>query len=776
MTDLYRKAGGLALWAVLVALACWWATQAVQVDSDLRLFLPKPATPAERILLEELKEGPGTRLLLVALSGADTATLAAVSDQVTRSLRVHPLFSRVENGTIDPDPRLFELVVKYRYLLSPRPGGCACDVDQLRRELENRLMELGSPAGALAQDLLLRDPSGEVQAILDRWLPEAEPQLKEGVWFSTQNEALLLLQTHAPGFDADRQREAIAVLREAVAAAASQPLQLEITGPGAFTVLLEEAVRSDVALLGTLAGVGSILFLLLVLRSIRHTVVGFLTLATTSVVALLGVAGLSSSVHGITLAFGFTLLGVAMDYPVHLMLHLDRATSATTTRDQVWPTLRLSILTTCIAYLALALAGFTGLTQLGTFTLCGLIGTALIVRHVVPRAMDPAAARSPPSWIARLELVPRLTWLPVIVTGIAVLPILLSPRPLWSNDLSGLTPVPQALQDLDLRLRRELGAPDLRYVVAIRAPTVEAALQRDEVLEPSLQQLVAIGVIGGFDSPSRLLPSGLRQRAVQVALPQPEVLRAALGQAVATTAFREDSFTTFSDDIEASRALTPLTPADLRDTPLAERLGAVLLEQDGEALALVTLAGVQDVTRLRTWVESAGPDLLLLDLTGTAEELVARYRNQALLALGAALVVIAVLMLAQLRWRIAIAVVLPVMATLAASVAILHWAGVALTLFHVVALLLVGGLSFDYGLFFNRRESDMRSSLQTRYAVTVCWISTAGAFALLMLSTMPVLRAIGTTVTLGVTLGFLLALLGRNAPSQNDGETARHAD
>lgn len=771
MTD-FRKAGGLALWAVLVALATWWAARSVQVDSDLRLFLPEPATPAERILLEELKEGPGTRLLLVALSGADTATLATVSDQVARTLRANPVFSRVENGAFDPDPHLLELLMKYRYLLSPRPGGCACDVEQLQRELEARLVELGSPAGALAQDLLLRDPSGEVQAILGRWLPAAEPELKEGVWFSGADEALLLLQTQAPGFDADRQREAIAALQNAVATASDKPLQLAVTGPGAFTVLLEEAVRGDVTLLGTLAGVGSVLFLLLVLRSLRHTVLGFLTLATTSVVALLGVAWLYPSVHGVTLAFGFTLLGVAMDYPVHLMLHLERDVPATTIRDHVWPTLRLSILTTCIAYLALALAGFTGLTQLGAFTVCGLIGTALVVRYLVPREMNPAAARPPPAWIAHLEVMPRFPWLPAVVIVVALLAIVASPRPLWSNDLSGLTPVPQALQDLDMRLRRELGAPDLKYVLAIRAPTAEAALQRDEALQSPLQQLVADGVIGGFDSPSRILPSSQRQRDVQAALPQPTVLRAALAQAVVSTPFREDAFTAFSDDIEASRALAPLTPAALAGTPLADRLAAILLEREDETLALVTLSDVRDAGRLDAWVDSAGADLLLLDLTAIAEELVARYRSHALLALGVALVAIAVLMLAQLRWRTAIAVVLPVVATLTVSVALLHWTGTALTLFHIVALLLVGGLSFDYGLFFNRRETSLRQTLQTRFAVAVCWLSTAGAFALLMLSAMPVLRAIGVTVTLGVTLGFLLALLGRRA----NGENAVHAD
>lgn len=751
----------IAGWAVLIVLASMWITRSLHVDSDLRLFLPEPATPAERILLEELEEGPGTRMLLAALSGAEIATLAAASEQVATRLRSNALFSRVENGTLTSAPELQELIVRYRYLLSPRPGGCACEPAALRRELDARLVDLGSPAGAVAQELLLRDPTGEVQAILDSWLPAVEPQLLDGVWFSRDGtQALLLLQTVAPGFDADRQRTAIAALRSTVAEV-DESLAMTLTGPGAFTVLLEESVRSDVTLLGTLAGAGSVLFLLFVLRSLRHTALGVLTLATTGVIALLGVSWLYPSVHGITLAFGFTLLGVAMDYPVHLMLHLERDTTAGTTLDHVWPTLRLSILTTCLAYLALVMTGFTGLTQLGTFTVCGLVGTAIIIRWVLPRWIEPLQARAPPDWLQAVDRAPRVVLLPALVLLASVALITFSSRPLWSNELAGLTPVPQALQDLDVELRRELGAPDLRYVLAVQAVDTQAALQRDEQLRPELQRLVSEQIIGGFDSPSRLLPSIQRQLAIRDALPDASDLNAALQAGTAGTPFREDAFAAFGEDVEASRELPPLAPESLRGTALGERLDAVLLQRSEEALALITLSDVRDPDRLAAWAREAGADVLLLDLTGTAEQLVERYRTRALIAMGAALLVIAGVMLVQLRWRAALAVVLPVIATLAATVAVLHLAGHALTLFHIVSLLLVGGLSFDYGLFFNRSEATSAHALRTRYSVMVCWVSTTGAFALLMLSATPVLQAIGGTVALGVTIGFLLALLAR---------------
>ncbi len=759
----------IGIWAAVLALAGYALGATTQIGSDLRLFLPKAETPAERILLEQLKDGPGTRLLLLALSGADNSRLAEVSDQMSNQLRSNAAFTQVENGSLHTDARMQEQMFRYRYLLTPRDNGCNCDSSSLHAALQDRLMELGSPAGAVMQDLLLRDPSGELTAIIDAWQGVNQPQIIEGVWFATDSQrALLLAQTAAPGFDADQQHRAIDAIQQALLQAdPSGEIHLDITGPGAFTALLEQSVRSDVTALGMAEGIGSVLFLSLILLSLRHVVLGSLTLATAGVIALLAVTLIYPSVHGITLAFGFTLLGVAMDYPVHLLLHLERDQSAAHSSRQVWPTLRLSILTTCIAYCALIFAGFNGLAQLGTFTVCGLLATAAVIRWLLPTLADNQAARRIPDWVKQVQRAPRLPWLPTLVIPVALLALLLSPQPLWNNELSGLTPVPQSLQDLDTELRTELGAPDLRYVLAIRANSPQAALERDESLSSGLQQLVQQNIIGNYSQPSSLLPSVSQQLERRAALPASAVLQSNLQSAVAGLPFRAEVFADFINDVEASRTLPPLQITDLDQGPLADRLAATLFNTDQESVALITLGNVANPAALASWVNTTGDDVLLLDLKQVSEQLVERFRNRALLALGVALLVIAALLLAQLPRRAALAVLLPVIATLLAEVAIFNWLGISLTLFHIVSLLLVGGLCFDYGLFFNRSETSSAESLRTRFAVMACWLSTTGAFALLLISQLPVLRAIGSTVACGVTIGFIIALLARHVSAEN---------
>src|SRR5690606_31866988 len=82
----------------LLALGGWLLSRGLRMEEDLRRFLPSPRTPAQVLLVDELGEGPGSRLLLLALSGADDGTLAAHSRALVVELAARPGIALVANG------------------------------------------------------------------------------------------------------------------------------------------------------------------------------------------------------------------------------------------------------------------------------------------------------------------------------------------------------------------------------------------------------------------------------------------------------------------------------------------------------------------------------------------------------------------------------------------------------------------------------------------------------------------------------------------------------
>ena len=56
-----------ALWLAVLLVAGWAIAQRLQLSGDLRKFMPSARTPEQKLLIDELGEGPGSRLLLVDL-------------------------------------------------------------------------------------------------------------------------------------------------------------------------------------------------------------------------------------------------------------------------------------------------------------------------------------------------------------------------------------------------------------------------------------------------------------------------------------------------------------------------------------------------------------------------------------------------------------------------------------------------------------------------------------------------------------------------------------
>jgi predicted exporter len=144
----------------------------------------------------------------------------------------------------------------------------------------------------------------------------------------------------------------------------------------------------------------------------------------------------------------------------------------------------------------------------------------------------------------------------------------------------------------------------------------------------------------------------------------------------------------------------------------------------------------------------------LIDLKDDVEALLADYRKTAVWAAlgGGALIVL--LLIVQLRTapsvpRICVALAAAVLIT---AGALLRFEG-SLTLFHLVALLLVAGIGSNYAIFFCRLPADLAARRSTLASVLLASATTFIAFALLSTSATPVLHMIGTTVGIGTLAG-----------------------
>ncbi len=768
MSDLRRRTQTwllLGAWLLALVVVAVFAIHSLRISTDLRSFMPPPQTPDQQLLMDQIGEGPGSRLLLIEIEGGSEATLANLSRGLAEKLHADSHFEQVINGAFDPS-RLDATLLPYRYLLSPTLDQHAMDATYLGEQLQQRIEDLASPAAALLKPLLARDPTLEILALAQRWSPPKAPAMRDGVWFSSSGTALLLAQTRGAGFDPAAQGAAIGALENAFHSLPDAgTAKLTLSGPGYFSVLISAKTRAEADRIGAVSSLGFIVLLLLAYRSLPSLLLAALPVLSGGLAGVAALALFFGSAHGITLAFGFTLLGVAQEYPIRVLSHRRDGEDALTSVRALWPLLATAIASAAIAYLAFFVSGVTGLQQLAVFTIVGLLIAGLSTRYLLPRVLPtrfrdaadtPGLARA-----ARLiDRLPRPRWLPWALTAAALLVLWFAPGPMWQNDLAALTPVPQDLLLRDAKLRGELGAPDVRYLLVLRGKDADAVLALSETLEPRLDALVAQHALDAAELPSRYLPSLATQRARQAKLPDRATLQAALTTASADLPFRTDLFAPFLADVETARHLPPLTPAAFEKSPLGARLTSMLVHRDDGWLGLATLSGVRDADALIAFTQTTNGQVRLLDLKGASESLVIAYRERILRALGLALLLLAATVVIALRsvrraWHVLAPMSLATLLVLVVERA----SGISLSLFHLVALTLAAGLGLHYALFFERPVADAREGRRTLHATIVCVLSALLVFGMQAWSSLPVLRAIGLTVALGVGFHFCLSIL-----------------
>ena len=760
------RAALLVGWVGVIALLGWYVQANLTISGDLRLFMPSPKTRNEKLLLDEIGESPASRLLLVALDGAPPESLAESSQAFADALRADSRFGLVSNGATSVDS-IPESLLPYRYLLSPTLDGHMLDAPFLRDQLSERLEDLSSPAGSALEPLIPRDPTLEVLKLAEMWQPARQPQKLYDVWFDSQGKsAILVVATKAAAFDPDGQEQAATALRKHFEETRADPAtQLTVSGPGAFSVLMKGKTQSEATWIGTFDTIGVIILLLVAYRSVSATVLGVLPIASAGVAGLTAVSAIYGSIHGITLGFGFTLLGVAQDYPMHLFSHQHPGKAPLETARRVWPTLATGVASTCIAYLAFLFSGVVGLAQLACFTISGLAMAGITTRYLLPRVM-PMKSRDYGQvvWLDRvwatIVALPRPFWLGVVVVAGCVAVLMFGKTPMWESDLGRLTPVPQELLLQDAKLRKELGAADIRRLLVVDGATADEVLTRTEALDAKLRSLVESGDIGNFDHVARYLPSVAVQKRRQAALVGRDTLQIALVEALKGLPFKAGLFEPFLDDVATARDLPPLTPDKLAGTPLELRVGGMLVHQGERWSGLVTLGAVNNAAGLEKIAADSDGLITLLDLKQASEDLVARQRTHILWSLlGAALLLTITVFVALRSPARMLRVIAPMAITTLLILAVLHGIGISLNLFHLIALVLAAGLGIDYALFFESVENDALEQRRTLHAVLVCSLSTLWVFVLLAFSTIPVLRSIGITVSLGVVSNFVLALL-----------------
>jgi predicted exporter len=769
-----HRALPLILWLAGM-LACLLVIVQTHFVADLSAFMPRTPNARQQLLIDQLREGAVARLIMMGIEGGNATERAHLSRTLAKELQQTGLFVSVQNGQEETQEHDRTYFFDNRYLLSPAVTTGHFEVEGLHAAIGGSIDALSGDAGMTIKRLFARDPTGETLHLLDQFSALSQPQNLEGAWASRDGKrALLLAFTHAAGSDTEAQSQAVARTRTLFEAlpGRSADTRLVMSGAGVASAASRNTIQEEVSRLATASFVLVVCLLLAVYRSPMLLVLGLLPVLSGVAAGIAAVSLGFGQVHGLTLGFGTTLIGEAVDYSIYFFIQRNTNQAS----GNFWRTIWLGVLTSIAGFAALLSSSFPGLAQLGLYSISGLVAAVLVTRYVLPVLTPDNVALRDLSGVATaldhfIGRAATLRW-PVAALALAACSaILMHEGSIWNRSLSGLNPIPQSERQVDEQLRGDLGGGDTRYIMALTAKDQEAALQLAERAGAVLQSMVKDQTMAGFSSPATVLPSVALQRARQAALPDAQQAPTRLQQALEGLPVRADRLDAFLSDLQAARLRPPLLRKDLDGTSAALMVDSMLVPRPSDYLVLMPLHPMSTgpladnipLDLVHAGLRAQGlNDAVVIDMLEESSSLFDGYRHEALWLSGLGCLLILALLMTSLRsWTRTLLVAAPLACAVMCVTAALLLHGTQLTILHLVGLLLVVAVGSNYALFFDRgaQAASAHDRKQTQVSLVVANLTSVGSFGLLGLSKVPVLAAIGSTVAPGAFLALVFAAI-----------------
>jgi predicted exporter len=749
----------LILLLAVLAVAGWQWRDGAPLSANLMDLVPGNSPDALELRAEQRMQEPLNREMLVLVGHTDQQKAIALAQQLSAQWQASGLFEKVQWNLQADLPAL-----RQQLLLGRLSMLAADDREQLisrpQAFIEQRIKNLFDPFSGFSLVPSQDDWLGLTGRIQNSQPARGSVQLDIGSGALIANAdgkhwVLLRVRTQADAFDMHLPIKVANLLEDARNEASTAGGQLLAASGLLYAAQGQQQAAREITWVGGGATLGILALLLLVFRRWR-VLLAFVPVMVGMLFGAVACVALFGKMHVMTLVLGSSLIGVAVDYPLH---YLSKSWSLKPWRS--WSALRLtlsgltlSLATSCIGYLALAWTPFPALTQIAVFSAAGLLGAYLTAVCLLPALLEGVQLR-PAQWplrIAERLLDGREALLRKVPTpALLVLLMIFCAAGLWQltskNDIRQWIAAPQSLTDEARAIARITGYQPTSQFFLVRGKDQQQLLERQAALGQRLDQQVHANKLQGYLALNQLVASPADQVKTRAALDAlPSLWQPLVNLGVPVQALNAELATLRSlpvQDIDS--ALTG---------PMAEPWRALWLGTTADGVAgIVSLQGLNDPALLR--VEAQGLEgVELVDRLGDLNKVFAATQiSAAELKLLSCVLIVAMLIIPFGLGGALKVIALPLLAALC-SLASLGWLGQPLTLFSLFGLLLVTAISVDYAILMREQIGGAAVSLLgTLLAAATTWLS----FGLLAVSSTPAVSNFGLSVSLGLAFSFMLA-------------------
>lgn len=759
----------IALGTGIALLGAVAALRFVPFDNDISVMLP--GQPEILRTFRFFREAPFTRNVLVSfeLKEGSLPDLIRAVDQFTGKIN-SPMITHVLTGA-DSRQSLEGMREFVRFAPQLMDENGLKEVDSklnagfIREKLKSLYHAMLSPAGSFMLPVMQQDPLGlQGKALQDlRSLAagsDYDVQLQEGHLISRDGRhALAVLETAVPVTDGFGARKLIDYLQGQLAGLPANISADLITGH-LHSLSNEKIIKRDIVVTTSVTSLVFLLLFLFLFKDLRALLL-FVTPSISVLISIPLCAWIMGRLSYIIMGMGAVISGIAVDYCIHVYVAMQSGQTRKAAIGEIAKPVISGALTTAGVFAVFLFSGVPGNRQLALFTVVSTFLSLGLALLIFPHFLVPSGKREPGHALKEFSWKLPVSWDGAVIGVWAVILLACAaalPFVHFRMDVKQYDGSEKAIFQAEEKFHQDWGGKNKPAMLVIEAPSFEEALETGHRIRPEI-----LSVLGRkpFTGLSQIWPAE-RGRLENLARwkqywkgERTEKIRNLIKTEGAAYNFSDEAFDSFfqmldpgTEEIKAFEEMDFLRPLKRRfafETAKGWQLVHFFPDEEG----LVKTLSQKSRNWPGVFTVSAKNFEALLSKTTLSEACVLS------LAIMVILPVLAFLFLRNVP--LVLISLIPVASSILFIFGTLAVFKLSLNVASVIAILVVGGFSIDYGTFvIHQNEYHLKTN--THLAVTLSALTALFGAGALVFAKHPVLFSYGTSMVAGIVPGYASAV------------------
>ncbi len=549
------------------------------------------------------------------------------------------------------------------------------------------------------------------------------------------------------------------------------PIKVNYYGGTAVAVANANQIKEDILLTVTLASV--LLFLLFygVFRKAKVIALLFLPiiLGTGFSIALLSL--IENQLSSIALSIGAVLIGISIDYSLHLFTHYKSTGSVKTTLKEITLPVLMSGATTISAFLCLFILNSEALNQLGLFVAITIFMVMIIVLTLIPyllsKIKNVKSENGRPLFNKIISYDLHKNKLAVIIVLLfSVLFYFTSDKLTFNTNISSLNFMPKHLAKAEEKVK-EISSEAYSSVYAITTgSSLEEAIEKAEANTHYFEEWKKDGYFSSISSATDLILSSKKQKSKIDQWKKfwntknRENIKQLFIEIGKKYNFKPKAFKSFYNSISQEPEIVPVQGfSNIIETFLQN----YLIEKDN-SYSVISILKVDQQKREELFNKvGENQDILLIDkgrvFSNFIDELKTDFNKLITLSL---IIIFCILLFFLGRIELVIITYIPILLSWLWTIGLMGLFKIEFNIFNIIISSFILGLGVDYCIFLTRGllidfKYGNKPIKAFRLSILLSALTTVAALGVLILAKHPVLKSIAAVSIFGIISVVLIA-------------------